>query len=92
MRKVILKKPFSLQFEHDQNELFAVQIGDNKNWEIGTLNFINKRINLLKNDGSLANGFPLSATTKFSIVDLFETDTKVLITALENSIYACKID
>ncbi len=86
------KKAFSLRFEDPQDELFSIQFKDNQKAQIGTLSKTNNRISLVKNDGSLSKGFPLAGTTHFTIIDLFDTNKKVLIVALGNSIYTCKID
>ncbi len=86
------KKAFSFQFEGVQDELFAIQRQGHEKLQIGTLNKTNRRINLLKNDGSLSDGFPLAGTTNFSVVDLFDTKQMILIVALDDSIYSCKIE
>ncbi len=86
------EKAFSTRFEHPQDELFSIDFAEDRKSQIGTLNKTNKRISLLKHDGNLENSFPLAGTSNFSIVDLFDTNKKVLVVALENSIYTCKID
>ena len=83
-------KAFDKRFDKPQHELFTVKINKEKD-QIGTLNRKNKRINLLKNDGKLVDGFPLAGTTKFTICDLFDTKEKILVVALDDSIYTCKI-
>ncbi len=86
------KKAFCHKFENSQDEVFEVRIAGSQKSLIGTLNKTNKRISLFQPDGRVAKGFPLAATTAFSVVDLYGADKPVLITALDNSIYATRLD
>ncbi len=82
---------FSLSQISPQQQVFGRSIKGKSKEYIGTLDSKNNTVSLFDAKGKLQNGFPLSGTSKFEMVDLFNENGNTLIVANNNSIYAYKI-
>lgn len=85
-------KPFlNYDFKQAQDEVFTVRPDTLTKSMIGTLDRTNKRIFLLNHQGKLYSDFPMSGTTAFDVVDLYNDRRKILVVAYENSVYAYQL-
>lgn len=85
-------KPFlNYDFKQAQDEVFTVRPDTLTKSMIGSLDRANKRIFLLNDQGKLYSDFPMSGTTAFDVVDLYNDRRKILVVAYENSVYAYQL-
>ena len=73
------------------DDVFEVGIIGNAKQNIGLLSRTAKHFYLLDENGVLYPGFPINATTRCTISDLFEQRTNVLVGACDDVVYAYTI-
>ena len=85
------EKAFEYQFPEKQDSVFSVQFYDEDKAYIGTFSKEKQKIQLLDSNGNLYRDFPMTATTSFKVVDLFNERKNTLVTANGNSVYAYRL-
>ena len=74
-----------------QDSIFTIEMAGLGKSLIGSYNEINATIHLVKGDGEVYPGFPLAGSTAFTVSPLFGTNTRILVVANGESIYAYKL-
>lgn len=82
----------NIEFDHKQDDLFAVQLNKKDKQYIGTVDFQKNQINLLDENGKVFPDFPLAGSSRFEVVDLFNNGKNILVVANEDGIYAYNIN
>ncbi len=79
------------QFKHEQSNLFKVNMPNTDKCRIGTFSKASKNVYLFNGRGKLFPDFPLSGTTPFQIVDLYNDGINVLVVGDGNAVFAYKL-
>lgn len=88
-----MKKLFEYQFEEKQDFIFEVEHPkENEKDLVGTYSSRSKEIFLIDQKGEPLPHFPLAGTTSFELTDLFDDNSKIIVVAFEDQLYAYKID
>ena len=85
------EKAFEYTYPETQDSVFSIQFYEEDKAYIGTFSKEKQKIHLLDANGNLYQDFPMSATTSFKVVDLFNERKNTLVAANGNSIYAYRL-
>jgi hypothetical protein len=85
------QKKYRITLPTNQDDLFPIQLDNQKKSYIATVSYQNNEIYLLNNKGKIIQNFPLAGSTRFEITDFFNDGKQILTVADDNMVYVYRL-